>query len=362
MKKIYLLLPLLLFSFLTKAQISIDQNDMPNTGDTIRVSFGQITGAVDPLPTGANHTWDFSQLQWTAQNIDTFLSVSQTAATYQFVFADVAFNPNRANLATRGSFFFPPVAGLQVEDVFDFYYKSSTQFRRVGYGANINGFDTPLPMNSQDIIYNFPLNFNDNDSCDADFSVTVPGILFYGYTQHRVNLADGWGSLTTPYGTFDVLRIKSMLTAHDSLNFDTAGIGFGIDRPLTTEYKWIGKTKSIPLLQINTVTVFGTETVTSIVYRDSARSVITEINENTINSFSIYPNPFSAELSITLQKKQQATISIKNVLGQTVFSKQLQTLNFKLQTTLDLSFLEKGIYLMEVVTDGERMVKKVVKE
>jgi hypothetical protein len=29
---------------------------------------------------------------------------------------------------------------------------------------------------------------------------------------------------------------------------------------------------------------------------------------------------------------------------------------------LDLSFLEEGIYLLEVVVDGERMVKKIVKE
>jgi hypothetical protein len=91
-----------------------------------------------------------------------------------------------------------------------------------------------------------------------------------------------------------------------------------------------------------------------------------EITKNDL--FSISPNPFTSEISITLQKQniKQATISIKNILGQTVFSKQLQTLNLKLQTTLDLSFLEKGIYLVEVVADGSpdsyREVRKIVKE
>lgn len=76
----------------------------------------------------------------------------------------------------------------------------------------------------------------------------------------------------------------------------------------------------------------------------------------------ISPNPVTSEISITFQKQniKQATITIKNILGQTVFLKEIKTP--EKETKVDLSFLEKGIYLVEVMADGERMVRKAVKE
>ncbi|HKR05253.1 MAG TPA: T9SS type A sorting domain-containing protein [Bacteroidia bacterium] len=366
MKKTCAILLFVIASSSVKAQITIDQNDMPSPGDTIRVSYGLVTAAIDPVPTGSNYTWDFSQLQWIAQNIDTFLTIAQTAPTYQLVFADVAFNPNRANVATRGNFTFPPIAGIQVSDVFDFFYKSSSQYRRVGYGANINGFDTPLPMNNFDILYNFPLNYNDNDSCDADFSLTLPATLYYGYTLHRVNLADGWGTLITPYGTFDVLRIKSTIAAHDSINFLATGTGFGFDRLLTTEYKWIGNNKSIPLLQINTTDLFGVETVTSIVYQDSIRVLPTGAVENRVQSefFNVYPNPAKGNftISMSLKNKAEINIAVYNSAGERVKEllneisdggKVLKVFN---NYTLGLS---QGIYMVHAVIDGKDYYQKL---
>jgi hypothetical protein len=78
--------------------------------------------------------------------------------------------------------------------------------------------------------------------------------------------------------------------------------------------------------------------------------------------FNISPNPFTDELTITFQKQniKQATFTVKNILGQTVFS--LATPNSLLPTKLDLSFLTKGIYFLEATIDGERTVKKIVKQ
>ncbi|MEP7170186.1 MAG: T9SS type A sorting domain-containing protein, partial [Bacteroidota bacterium] len=349
-----------------EAQITIDQNDMPSPGDTIRVSYGLVTAAIDPVPTGANFTWDFSQLQWIAQNIDTFLTIAQTSPTYQVVYADVSFNPNRANVATRGNFAFPPIAGIQVSDVYDFFYKSSSQYRRVGYGANVNGFDTPLPMNNFDILYNLPLNYNDNDSCDADFSLTLPSVLYYGYSSHRVNLVDGWGTLITPFGTFNTLRVKSAIVAHDSINLLATGFGFGIDRPLAREYKWIGNSKSIPLLQINTTDLLGTETVTSIVYQDSIRVLPTGISEN-INqseSFNVYPNPAKDNfiISMTLKNKAKILATIYNSSGEKVKGLLDETLDageiIKIFNNRTLG-LSQGVYVIHAMIDGKNYYQKL---
>ena len=366
MKKIYVLLLFVISFFTAKAQITVDQNDLPFAGDTIRVSYGLITSSIDPVPTDTNYTWDFSQLQWIAQNIDTFLTIAQTAPTYQLVFADVPFNPNRANIATRGNFTFPPVAGIQVGDVFDFFYKNASVYRRVGYGANINGFDTPLPMNSQDIIYNLPLNYSDNDSSDADFSLTLPATLYYGYSLHRVNHVDGWGTLITPFGTFNTLRVKSTIAAHDSINLLTTGIGFGFDRPPATEYKWIGKNKSIPLLQINTADVFGIETVTSIVYQDSIRTFPTALDEiiEPKETFSIYPNPAKDNFAIDISLKNKAKVNI--VIYNSAGERVKELMNEKVEGTRYTKLfnnktlgLSNGMYIVKVIIDGKEFAQKL---
>lgn len=87
-------------------------------------------------------------------------------------------------------------------------------------------------------------------------------------------------------------------------------------------------------------------------------------NSNFVFQISVYPNPFSSDLSIMIQKLniKQAVFIIKNVFGQVVFAKQENNLNNTYTKTIDLSFLSKGIYLLDVMIDGERTVKKIVKE
>ena len=92
---------------------------------------------------------------------------------------------------------------------------------------------------------------------------------------------------------------------------------------------------------------------------------LTYLQEQNLGEFfSVFPNPFTSFLSITIpeQNINHLSITIKNIFGQTVFSKQPETLNRKPETSFDLSFLPQGIYLVEVIADGERMVKKVVKQ
>ena len=67
---------------------------------------------------------------------------------------------------------------------------------------------------------------------------------------NRTNVVDGWDNLTTLFGTFQTLRVKSTLIEHDSVYIDSLSTGFPINRNIT-EYKWLGKGQGIPLLQVN---------------------------------------------------------------------------------------------------------------
>src|SRR5580765_7150013 len=82
MKRNLLIAVILFFSlFSASAQISsLGTNDFSHAGDTIRVSMATAFSGMDATLTGANYTWDYSQLlnTMTGQAIDTFLNVAST--------------------------------------------------------------------------------------------------------------------------------------------------------------------------------------------------------------------------------------------------------------------------------------------
>lgn len=356
---------ILLLAIQSRAQITVDNGDMPTAGDKKRVSIAQIVPGINFTATGANHLWDFSTLQWISQDVDTFLTIAQTGVTYQIVFANIPLNPNRANLATKTTLQAPPIGGISISDVEAFFYNSTASYKQVGYGAGINGFPTPIPFNNHDIIYNFPLNFNDLDSSNSDFSLGIPGLGYYGYTQKRVNTCDGWGTLITPFGQFDVLRVRSTITGRDTVYLDTLGFGFGFNRPVAREYKWLGKNHDIPLLQINTTVGFaGTENINLIRYQDSLR--VLSVNELTeVSAVTVYPNPATEIISIdiTVQMQDDFNVQLYSLDGRKaaeVLNGTLMPGKHSLILHTKLHNLSSGVYYLLIESSSGRRVEKLV--
>ena len=76
------------------------------------------------------------------------------------------------------------------------------------------------------------------------------------------------------------------------------------------------------------------------------------------------PNPFTDELTITFQKQNVQFLSCKvyNVLGKTVFTMEENIRSSLFTKKINLHDLTNGIYFLDVNTDGERKVKKIIKE
>lgn len=77
------------------------------------------------------------------------------------------------------------------------------------------------------------------------------------------------------------------------------------------------------------------------------------------SNVNIYPNPSNGVFSITLDENKDCEISIDNVLGQTVYKELYNNLN---STTIDLSSLEKGVYMVKIQFDNSSSLTKVVIE
>ncbi len=349
MKQFFTLL-FLVIGLQGRSQITVTTTDMPISGDTIRLSTASPLSTVDLTQTGANFTWDFTALVPDSQVVDTFLAVSSTGAIYSIYFS--AFLGNPANSAHRGPDL-SLIPGLPLTNAYVFYNKNSSLYEQVGFGATYNALQIPVGFTNKDVIYNFPLNYNDADSSDSNFSISLTGTGSLSGTQHRVNHVDGWGSIQTAYGTFNVLRVVSEITAHDSLYLDTLSMGFGFDQPLTREYKWIGKNKSLPLLQINTQLVLGTETITSIRYRDSSRVVTPTGIEILVSApipSQIFPNPSSGNtmLRVFSESNKSLTISILDLSGRELRSKEYVTSKGINEFALSSTNLSSGVYYIKV--------------
>jgi len=342
-----------------EAQITIGNSDMAVAGDTFRVSLTNFAPAGSDLAiNGANATWDYSGLQFTSQDVDSFLATSATASLYALYFINSPFNPNRANVASRGVDLSAAGGAVPVSDVFNFYYSSTSLFEQVGFGANISGLTTPIAYTNKDIIYNLPLNFGDADSSDSNYSLSVPGIGYVEGQQHRVNNVDGWGTLTTPFGTFSTLRVVSELTGQDSLYLDTLGFGFSFPRNKTREYKWLAQYSGIPELQINTTVLGATEVISSIRYRDIYRDTTTSVGLNAISisdfSANLYPNP-SADgncfLKIMNASSRNINVHVYSITGSLLMNldKSLENNSSGLVQLSELSQLSAGMYRISVV-------------
>jgi hypothetical protein len=78
----------------------------------------------------------------------------------------------------------------------------------------------------------------------------------------------------------------------------------------------------------------------------------------------IYPNPTSDDLYINIQKDNLtgASFTLTNTAGQTIYQSTSDHLAHSYTKILDLSRLPTGVYILNVIVDGERIVKKVLKE
>ena len=321
-KNILLTLLVIICSFFVKAQITITSADMPNVNDNIRVSVKNELAEFDPTATGANYYWDFSNLVPDSQRLVQFVS---PISTPYFFFAASSYGTQNY---TPDQFPFA-LLGSAPTNVYDFYKETSASFAMTGQGLTVNGLTIPAFYSSNDIIYKFPMNYGNVDSSSSGFNLPLPSIGAYGKKQFRKNTVDGWGTLVTPYGSFNTLRVVSEIQASDSIYLDTIGFGFSIPRQVRYEYKWLTQGKKIPLLQIDATQGFvGGVTVDRVVWRDS---VITPMSINFVSQSSCL-NVSEGSLTASVSGGRHPLTYLWNTGD----------------TTATLSNLEPGLYTVSV--------------
>ncbi len=344
-------------------QITITSSDMPDESDTFRYSNASSFLPVDYSATGAGHTWDFTNLNETGQYVDTFLSVLNTPLQYQPVF-NQPFDPDQATLAQHDdNLTFGPV---QAEDVYYYYTEKSDRFQIKGFGASINGAPTPVEYNSPDVLYKFPLTYQDQYTSSSSFELNVPNYAFIGRTIDRSCEVTGWGMLITPLDSFQAIKLRCEVAISDTIFVQDAGQGVTLDQPKEVHYKWLAKNEGVPVLQINTTEVIsGTEIVNDIFYRDTLTTpdppddttdTTTTVHQQSNEPFNlkIFPNPVpNHQLSVRyrLAHHTDVTITIVDVKGRIIYRKRVNNQESGWQqyhVQLDKEQVNPGMYFLQI--------------
>jgi len=93
-------------------------------------------------------------------------------------------------------------------------------------------------------------------------------------------------------------------------------------------------------------------------------SITTGITSTALRGMQLAPNPFTSVLSISLPTGTTGTVlcRVLSLTGQELLTRTVAATSGPSSITLDLASLAPGTYLLEMQLDGERIVRKVVKE
>lgn len=137
--------------------------------------------------------------------------------------------------------------------------------------------------------------------------------------------------------------------------------GNGVNYTLTSsQLGWFQSGENILAIEVvNSAPSCGELDFKATVTADTTAGCTTGINDLTQNSISIFPIPANNQINITADQSSTYAISMYDMIGNTVLSKSLSGKNM----TLDISGIEKGIYILHLVdTHGNITVRKITKE
>lgn len=202
-----------------------------------------------------------------------------------------------------------------------------------GYGSEIGVvFDAGLPSGTMVNTYN-----------DAANGVTSPiGLMTIG------TLGDGDAFSTLTYNV-------AAPGCHYFLFVDTYGDGITFNNA--------GGTAVISTTAGGNLVIDGSwgDGVYTVVEFNEAAPGTDGIDENSVASLAVYPNPATdvANVTLNLNDASQVSINIVNTLGQTVYNDNLGTVNGEQNIQINTTDLEEGIYLINVSVNGAVMTKRI---
>jgi hypothetical protein len=174
------------------AQITVNSGHLMNAGESVSIGI-DTAPSIGHTAAGANQTWNYADLS--DYETDEFeLGAPTWYAGYQ--------NFPEANLGS-----------VDGEGFSTFYRKNNQAFDLLGVYGDIFGNGEPIPISFEPEyrLLSFPSTFGTEFSNTSIISLTFPAdfpfeTITVKITFERESLIDSWGTITTPFGTFNTIR------------------------------------------------------------------------------------------------------------------------------------------------------------
>lgn len=291
---------------------------------------------------GQNALWNAMDWIGDVEETLTYKPLDEMSFTIKFFFDNFTTYPE--TYSTQALEVGPQILDLPIPiDISDGYTYSrtdSTGYYGTGLSFSLQGFPFANQNEEVERIYKFPMHYGDVDTSGLAFLISVPGMGAYGQVADRYSEVDGQGSLVTPYGTYDVLRVRSERYITDTLYGEQLAGGQIIERPLQIDYAWISPQIQGPILEMS---VIENEVV-------SARMLATQTTLNVLNStkpgLEVYPNPARDFIFFDSPFAEKATFQIYDNQGRLVLSTK------PVEKRIHLNKLTPGMYVVRLDGNG----------
>ncbi len=354
MRKIYIQALALFFTTVSMAQspITLTAANFPGSGDTIRYTNAQLNSVGNYTQTGANFTWNFSSLVYNNQGRRDYKLAIQTP--YAFFFSPTDYGEKIADNISAGP--------LTINDYYNFYKKQTTPinaFVADGIGMTFSSVPVPSYFSDKDELYTFPLTYGDYDSTTFKFSTPTTTALPFTYKKqgYRVTKVDGWGTITTPYGSQACIRLLTTQYSQDTIKYNAFSFGFP---NYQRSYQWLTATEKIPYLEVSGALNGANFTPNQVRYRDTYQNPA-GVRENTdLSAIEFYPNPGTDKLWLNFTRKGEFFVEVLDISGKVLKAENINSDN--MAQSIDVAELSPAIYIIKVKEKQQLYLYKFIKE
>ncbi|HLO89953.1 MAG TPA: T9SS type A sorting domain-containing protein [Lentimicrobium sp.] len=341
------LLFVLLSAFIGSAQITITHDDMPVAGTVIMRAMDTAT-ITDPGSSGMNQTWDYSMAVAHLSDTVDYLLPSQVPGGNLFPGANLA----------EGRTIFDPAGNFSN---YIFWNSSETGMYAIGWNLSFGSpgysFISVQQYEPDPNTLPLPLTYGNTSTVSTTgerySSTRIENVLLDSsrvVSHITLNMtADGSGTLITPVGTYEVLRIVEASTHIDSTFSWNPGSGWVFESTETfnlTNYRWFANNFG----EVATLSIDQE----SIQFQYLSAIIINVPDVGFTSKINIYPNPAGDILYID-GNNPVTKVEIYSVSGQLIL-----TSNNK--NAVDISSLDSGVYVSKVYMNGMQSTSKFIKK
>lgn len=345
MKKILLTISLAVALNYSLSQ-TINSTNVVNLGDTVYNAI-DVSPSINLGTAGTGNNWNFSTLLINSRDTVVFLhpySISCASSTYPTATHSFMQDTNRAFLS-----------------------RTTASLELIGLS---NGSICVASQDPETII-EFPSVYTSTFMDTAKTTTVVTGASVGQPLADSVKLIsvthiesdfNASGSLTTPLGIFTCIRQeleRRTMTDIYAKGALTGGVYTLLrsesDTSISHQYWSDAANAKFPLVSYeidNSGNLTGSVTWT---YKFGANA-FASIEENVTKNLAVFPNPTTNQLTVDTEDKILEVVII-DITGKTVYSS-----TDVLRNTLDVSFLENGVYVISIKTDNYLSTTKFIKE